>query len=176
MQRSVRLLVISATLLVLLVCAALMLVLRPTVQAQRQERRNALARWETHGLLTYRMVLAEANCTTDYEVKAEQIIWGHETPCGRGQARTVTNLFAMTTNDSDSSVCIGVSCLCKRVTSYDVRYDVTLGYPQQITIRTQMWPNWQSAAFWNVLSTHLRNPCSGGSERILTVRGLIPRN
>jgi hypothetical protein len=171
MHRSVWLLIGFAT---LLICTAvLFLIMRPSATTQGQERSNALARWEKRTFSRYRMVLEDANCTTDYEVNAEHVAWGHEVPCGRGQARTVANLFALIV--PNQSVCVGAGCPCERITALQVRYDAILGYPQRIAIRTQLWPNWQSSIFWNALATNFRNPCSGGNERVLTVRGLFPR-
>ncbi|MDZ4720670.1 MAG: hypothetical protein SH847_19620 [Roseiflexaceae bacterium] len=173
MRRSVSILIGSTILFLLLACVLLTLIMRPSAEAQVQERRNAVARWEKRTFSKYRMVLEDGNCTTDYEVVAEHVSWGYETPCGRGQARPVASLFALI--EPDRSVCVGTGCPCERVTSLQVRYDTILGYPQRIIIRNQIWPNWQSGAFWNALTTRQGNPCSGGNERVLTVRGLTPR-
>lgn len=176
MRRSVGFLIGATLLVVLLGCGALVLIMPQTAAAQEQARRSAMARWETRTFSRYRMVLEEANCTTDYEVNAERVRWGHETPCGRGQARSVANLFALIAPDPSSSICLGSGCLCKRVTSLTVHYHPTLGYPQQIAIRNSIWPNWQNGMFWSALTQNLRNPCSGGNQHILTVRSLIPHN
>lgn len=173
-MRSRSLLGAIALLLVLAACMVVLLA-APNAESHRQARADAMNRWAKRDFTRYRMVLEEDDCTADYEVRAEQVAWGHEVPCGRGQPRAVSNLFALIEREADEAVCHGSVCACQRHTTIDVRYDPQLGYPQQIVIRARLWPNWRDAEYWSRLFETRRNPCTGSSERTLTVKDLIPR-
>jgi hypothetical protein len=169
MRRRILALIGATALLAVFACVALALSARPSTSARQQERAEAQARWDARGFTGYRMVLEEASCTADYEVRAERVTWGYESPCGRGQARAISNLFSLISRGDEARSCSGPGCSCERITTIEARYDAELGYPRQITIHTRLWPNWGQASFWSQLASAWRYPCDGGGERTLAV-------
>lgn len=147
--------------------------------AEQRERtaryQTAIQRWAARGFVAYRMVIEQGNCTTDYEVRNERVVWGHETPCGRGQARSVTNLFEQIVYGQERVACVGSGCVCEQHTTVDVQYDPQLGYPNLITLRTQLVPNWRERRFWELVLKNRELPCAMSvSEHRLVVQALIP--
>jgi hypothetical protein len=143
---------------------------------QADQHQAAQQRWGQRSFRDYRMVLSQGRCTTDYEVRDERVAWGHETPCGRGQARSVTNLFSMIGDATEIRTCADATCACERITTTNVRYDSALGYPLRIAIRSFSQPNWGSGAFWQALGNQQAYPCSTQiSERLIEVIEIVPR-
>lgn len=175
MQRSM-MIQIGAALLVLFSGGGLLAITSaPGKATPAQERVAALGRWQSRDFNAYRMVLEDGNCTTDYVIRNEHVAWAFEAPCGRGQARSVSNLFALIEHGGSARVCVGVNCTCQWVTTVSVDYDAALGYPQTIVIRTAVWPNWRSGSYWSELTSTWSNPCDAVSERVVRVRELTPR-
>jgi hypothetical protein len=175
MQRSM-MIQIGAALLVLLSGGGLLAITSASGRAtSAQERGAALGRWQSRDFNAYRMVLEEGNCTTDFVVRNERVAWAFEAPCGRGQARSVSSLFTMIEQGRSARVCIGANCACQWVTTVNVDYDTTLGYPHTIVIRTAVWPNWRSGNYWSELTSTWSNPCDAVSERVVRVKALTPR-
>ena len=139
-----------------------------------QLQASAEGRWALRPFVSYRMVLEEGSCTADYEVRAERVVWGYETPCGRGQARSVANLFDLIGNSAERVSCEGLGCPCERVTTLEAHYDAELGYPTKIVVRSSLWPNWRGAAFWTQLVEKQANPCARSTMRVIMVKALIP--
>ncbi len=133
----------------------------------------AKERWLAQRPASYRMLLEESNCITDYQVRDELVAWGYEMPCGR-HGRTISSLFLLIEEyERLEPVCVGSGCPCKRVTTLNVRYDVALGFPREIAIRAQLWPNWQNGAFWQAIVTMRSNPCDQIGGRMITVKELV---
>ncbi|HEU5086093.1 MAG TPA: hypothetical protein VFT99_01565, partial [Roseiflexaceae bacterium] len=69
---------------------------------------QAQARWQARPFVNYRMVLEDGACQMDYEVRNERVAWGYEVTCGRGNARTVSNLFEyIRTQQHSAPACMG---------------------------------------------------------------------
>jgi Family of unknown function (DUF6174) len=161
-------------LLAALFCAGLAMVYSQGSGVQEGDLLLAKQRWETNGSSSYRMVLEEANCVTDYQVRGGRVVWGYETPCGR-YGRTVPSLFALVQDYAIAKPeCFGPACRCQRITTLNVRYDATLGFPEHIHIQMREWPNWQSAAFWQAAMSRMANPCNQTGAWKITVQGLKP--
>jgi hypothetical protein len=135
-----------------------------------------MERWAARGFDAYRIVLAEGDCTTDYEVRHGHVAWAYEVPCGRGQPRSVEALFAMAAQVERQTAarCLGPGCPCQETSQVEAIYDEALGFPRQIVFRTRVLPSWASAAFWRRLASDRASPCAGGGERRVRVIALTP--
>ena len=137
---------------------------------------QAQARWQARSFANYRMVLEDGACQMDYEVRNERVAWGYELTCGRGNARTVSNLFEyIRTQQHSAPACMVARCLCRKSTTLEVRYHARLGYPTRIAVTTSAWPNWSRAEFWQYLLSRAHNPCGMPSSRVISVVNLLPR-
>jgi hypothetical protein len=174
MQRRVAIRIGAVLLIALTGGLALAIASAPTPESRQRARAEAIARWQAREFSAYRILIEEGNCTTDYVVRDERVAWAFEAPCGRGQARSITNLFAMIDQGPSPRACVGPSCACRWVTTVDVDYDRVLGYPRTIVIRTTAWPNWLGGAYWSDLASSRANPCSAMSERVVRVKSLTP--
>lgn len=162
-----------ACLLATLTCGGMALAAQRDPTAERATWLAAKERWNARGPSSYRMLLEESSCTTEYQVREDRVAWGYETPCGR-RGRTVSSLFTIIEEYARlEPVCVGNGCPCKRVTTLDVRYDPELGFPAEIAIHVRHWPNWQSSAFWQAALDTRSNPCGKRGGRVITVMGLF---
>jgi hypothetical protein len=161
------------SLLATFACSGMALAAHPDPVVDHAALSAAKERWAEHRPASYRMLLEESNCTTDYQVREELVAWGYEMPCGR-HGRTISSLFLLIEEyEQLVPVCVGSNCLCKRVTTLDVRYDVVLGFPREIAIRARLWPNWQNGAFWQAIVATRSNPCNQSGGRMIRVKELV---
>jgi hypothetical protein len=155
-------------------CGGVAFAMRDDASARKEAWHAARQRWEVQNLQTYRMVLQEATCVTDYQVKEGRVVWGYETPCGR-YGRTVPQLFELIRQyDAAKPKCFGPECRCEQVTTLTVRYDPAFGFPQHIGIQMRLWPNWQNAAFWQAAIDTRANPCQQTGAWNITVSSFEP--
>jgi hypothetical protein len=153
----------SSVLWLLLACAALAagcglgtsLLGGPALDAQLAAARE---RWAARPFSSYRLVVEEetntGRCGQDVRVQDEQIRQVFRNGCVRMPNWTVSNLFTWAEQHSDfKSRCYpsDVTCVCFSIYTTRASFDPGLGYPQSITYRWELAPNWSYLNHWRRL-------------------------
>ena len=118
----------------------------------------ARERWAARSFSSYRLVVEEetnaGHCGLDVRVQHEQIRQVFRNGCGRLPNWTVGNLFTWAEQHGDyKSRCYpsDVTCVCFSIYTTQTSFDPQLGYPQSVTYRWDLEPNWGYANHWRRL-------------------------
>jgi hypothetical protein len=147
----------------------------------------ARARWAARSFSSYRLVVEEetngGGCGQDVRVQNEQIRQVFRNGCVRSPNWTINNLFTWVEQQSDyKSRCYpsDVTCVCFSIYTTHASFDPHLGYPQRITYRWELEPNWGYLNHWRRLwltgePPSCRNISRRGGDHItVTVIALTP--
>jgi hypothetical protein len=147
----------------------------------------ARERWAARSFSSYRLVVDEqtnaGRCGQDVRVQDERIREIFSNNCVRLANWTINNLFTWAEQHGDyKSRCYpsDVTCVCFSIYTTRASFDPQLGYPQSITYRWELEPNWAYYNHWRRLWLNgelptCRNISSRTSDHItLTVVALTP--
>jgi hypothetical protein len=117
----------------------------------------ARARWAARPFSSYRLVVDEetndGHCGLDVRVQDEQIRQVFRNGCGRLPNWTL-NLFTWAEQHADyKSRCYpsDVTCVCFSIYTTRTSFDPQLGYPQSVSYRWELEPNWGYRNHWRRL-------------------------
>jgi hypothetical protein len=153
---SVRRRLLACVALVVLSCGLLGLLLARPVSGVRLA--DARARWAGRSFSDYRLVVEEqtntGRCGQDVRIRDEQIRQVFANDCVRLPSWTISNIFTWTEQLSEyKSRCYpsDITCVCFSIYTTEAVYNAPLGYPQSVTYRWELQPNFGYLNHWKRL-------------------------
>jgi hypothetical protein len=141
----------------------------------RQGFEQARARWNARPFSNYRLVAQDGQCTYNVLVRKGQVNAGLSDGCVF-RARTVDTLFTIIERNRQlNAVCGPRGCLCQILTRVQASYHPELGYPTEIRIAAELYPNWSNPDVWRTMLATGRSPeCGAASGRSIQVLAVEP--
>jgi hypothetical protein len=136
---------------------------------------QARERWAARPFGNYRLVAQDGQCTYNVLVRNGQVNAGLSDGCVF-RARTIDTLFMIIERNRQlNTVCGQRGCLCQVLTRVRAAYHPEYGYPTQIQIAAEQYPNWSSPDVWrSMLATGRVPACGATSGRSIDVLSVEP--
>jgi hypothetical protein len=132
-------------------------------------RAAAQERWAARPFESYRVALRveflNQACFQEIEVQGERIVKVVNDTCQTSSfsSMTIGRLFEITERVEQAPTCYADTepCACRQMRLGKIEYDAQFGYPNEITYRRVVQPNWTHLDFWKRLWERRSFPSCG---------------
>jgi hypothetical protein len=139
------------------------------------ERLAAETRWQQAGYQNYTVSIEVGHCLSIAHVRGDLAAIDAQLPSCSSQPVSIQALFDLLGRDgSVERLCDTRGCPCESILNTRGSYNAEHGYPERVTMTTDLQPAWLSADLWRGMLADLAlPPCNSREVRQIRVVGIV---